>query len=292
MSEEAAGTAGNSPLALICGGGSLPFAVADSVVKRGRRVVLFAIRGWADPQRVAAYPHHWAALGKIGWFCRIARREGCRDIVFIGSLVRPSIWRIRPDLETVRLLPRIVGLFRGGDNHLLSGIAKILEERGFRLLGAHELAPEILTPEGPLGRLHPSERDRADIAKGVALLDAMSPFDVGQAVVVADERVLAVEAAEGTDQMLTRLAELRRSRHIATPAHRGVLVKAAKRGQDRRIDLPSIGPRTVEGAARAGLAGIAVIAGSTIMAEPERIAATADREQIFVMGIRGETGDR
>src|SRR5262249_20091607 len=123
-------------------------------------------------------------------------------------------------------------------------------------------------PEGLLGRLHPSERDHADIATGLALLDATSPFDVGQAVVVADHRVLAVEAAEGTDQMLARLADMRRSGRIVTPARRGVLVKAAKHGQDRRIDLPSIGPRTVEGTARAGLAGIAVVAGSTVMAEP------------------------
>src|SRR5215470_10415078 len=272
------GTAGQGPLAVICGSGGLPFAVADAVAGRGRRVVLFAIRGWADPQRVASYPHHWAALGQFGWFCRMARREGCRDVVFIGSLVRPAIWRIRPDFKTLLLLPRIVGLFRGGDNHLLSGVAKIFEEHGFRLLGAHTVAPEILMPEGALGRERPSERDHSDIAKGLALLNASSPFDVGQAVVVADARVLAIEAAEGTDRMLARIAELRQSGRIGGASGRGVLVKAAKRGQDRRLDLPSIGPQTIEGAARAGLAGIAVVAGSTIVAEPERISAAADRE--------------
>src|SRR5262245_35776780 len=284
--------AGEGPLAIVCGGGSLPFAVADSVAKRGRKVVLFPIRGFADPQRVAVYPHHWAVLGKLGWFFRIARREGCRDVVFIGSLVRPAIWQIRIDWKTLQLLPRIVGLFRGGDNHLLSGIAEIFEQHGFRLAGAHEIAPEILMPEGLLGSLHPSERDHADIAQGLALLNVTGPFDIGQAVVVADARVLAVEAAEGTDQMLARIAELRRGRRIVTTAHRGVLVKAAKRGQDRRVDLPSIGPRTIEGVASAGLAGIAVVAGSAVVAEPERIAAAADRAQIFVLGVRDDMGDR
>src|SRR5262249_45819083 len=154
---------------------------------------------------------------------------------------------------TLQLLPRVFRLFRGGDNHLLAGVAKIFEEQGFRLVGAHEIAPEILMPEGPLGSVHPSDRDHADIAQGLALLTATSPFDIGQAVVVADARVLAVEAAEGTDQMLARIAELRQSGRIASAAHRGVLVKAAKRGQDRRVDLPSIGPRTIEGATRAGL---------------------------------------
>src|SRR5262249_48612938 len=158
------------------------------------------------------------------------------------SVVRPAIWQVRFDFETLLLLPRILGMFRGGDDHLLSGVAKILEEHGLRLMGAHELAPEILMPEGLLGRVRPSDRDRADIAQGLAFLNATSPFDVGQAVVVADARVVAVEAAEGTDQMLARVAELRRSGRIAA-APGGVLIKAAKRGQDRRIDLPSIGPR-------------------------------------------------
>jgi len=292
MSEATAGQmAEQGPLAVICGGGSLPFAVADAVGKRGRRVVLFAIRGWADPQRVAGYPHHWAPLGQFGWFCRTARREGCRDVVFIGSLVRPAIWQIRPDLKTLLLLPRIVGSFRGGDDHLLSGVARIFEEHGFRLIGAHEIAPDILMPEGPIGRARPGERDQADIAKGLALLNATSPFDVGQAAVVAGQRVLALEAAEGTDQMLARVAELRKNGRIAAASGRGVLVKAAKRGQDRRFDLPSMGPRTVEGAARAGLAGIAVVAGSTIVAEPQHIAQAADRERLFVVGVRDETSE-
>jgi DUF1009 family protein len=141
-------------------------------------------------------------------------------------------------------------------------------------------------PEGPLGRERPKARDHADIATALALLDATSPFDVGQAVVVADARVLAIEAAEGTDRMLARIAELRQGGRITAATGHGVLVKAAKRGQDRRVDLPSIGPRTVEGAARAGLAGIAVVAGSTVIAEPGLTGAAADRERLFVIGVR------
>lgn len=276
--------ADDGALAIICGGGTLPFAVADAVTKYGRRVVLFAIRGWADPKRVVDYPHYWAALGQFGAFCRLARREGCQDVVLIGSMMRPAIWQIRPDLKTLRLLPRIFGMFRGGDDYLLKGVAAIFEEHGFRLLGAHAVAPEILMPEGALGRERPTERDNADIAKGLAFLTAASPFDVGQAVVVADARVLAIEAAEGTDSLLERIAQLRQTGRIASG--RGVLVKAAKRNQDRRLDLPSIGPQTVEGAARAGLAGIAVVAGSTVVAEPAQIGAVADRAGLFVLGLR------
>jgi DUF1009 family protein len=167
----------------------------------------------------------------------------------------------------------------------LSSGARLIEEQGFRVLGAHEVAPEILVPKGALARVQPSEGERADIALGFDYLHATGPFDVGQAVVVAGRHVLAVEAAEGTDQMLERIAALRASGHIRASTVGGVLVKAPKRGQDRRFDLPSIGPRTVEGAARAGLAGIAVVAGSTIVAEPERLIAAADRANIFVVGL-------
>jgi DUF1009 family protein len=285
-------TAENGPLAVICGGGSLPFAVADAAGRRGRRAILFAIRGCADPQRVAAYPHHWVGFGQFGAFCRLAAREGCRDVVFIGSVVRPAIWQIRPDIKTLALVPRIFAMFRGGDDHLLTGIAKIFEQHGFRLIGAHQIAPDILMPEGLLGRAAPTEGDRADIAKGLALLNATSPFDIGQAAVVANGRVLALEAAEGTDQMLARIAELRRSGRIAATRRQGVLVKAAKRGQDRRVDLPSIGPNTIDGAARAQLAGVAVVAGSTIVAEPERIAQAADRADLFVIGVPDEPAER
>jgi DUF1009 family protein len=273
------------PLGIICGGGSLPFAVADAVLRRGRRVVLFPIRGFGDAAAVARYPHHWIALGQFGRVCRLASAEGCREIVFIGNLIRPSLHEIRLDWQTLRLMPRIVRLYRGGDDRLLSGIGRIFEEHGFRLLGAHEVAPEILMRDGPIGKRAPSERDQADIASGLAVLAAMGPFDIGQAAVVASGHVLAVEAAEGTDAMLSRVAELRRSGRIRYPVGTGVLVKAPKPGQDRRLDLPSIGPQTIAGVIRAGLAGLAVVAGGTIVAQPEAVAATADRGKIFVVGI-------
>jgi DUF1009 family protein len=275
---------GKGPLALICGGGSLPLAVADRVAATGRQVLLFPLRGAAEGTAVERLPHHWIYIGQMGKFLRLARAAGCRDIVFIGALVRPSIWQVHPDLKGLSVLAKVLAAFRGGDNHLLSGMGKILEQEGFRLLGAHEVAPEILVPAGALGRGQPNDRDRADIALGFDCLRAMGPFDVGQAVVVAGKHVLALEAAEGTDQMLARIAELRANGRIRAATGSGVLVKAPKRDQDRRFDLPSIGPQTVEGVARAGLAGIAVVAGETIIAEPERTVQAADRAGIFVIG--------
>jgi hypothetical protein len=273
-----------SPLALICGGGSLPLAVADYVQARGRTVLLFPLQGVARPEDYANRPHTWIRIAMFGAFARVARAAGCRDIVMIGSMVRPSLWQVRFDLTTLMLLPRIAAAFRGGDDHILGSGVKLIEEQGFHVLGAHEVAPEILVPEGKLGRAQPSERDRADIALGLDYLRATGPFDVGQAVVVTGKHVQAVEAAEGTDQMLARVADMRANGRIRTPVGSGVLVKAPKLGQDLRYDMPSIGPLTIEGVARAGLAGIAVVAGSTIVAEPAQLIAAADRANIFVIG--------
>jgi UDP-2,3-diacylglucosamine hydrolase len=282
--------AGSGPVAIICGGGSFPFTVADSLLKQGRGVVLFALRGWADPERVKAYRHHWSDIARLGRFLRLARREGCRDVIFIGTLVRPSLRQlINFDLATLRVLPRAIRHFYGGDDHLLTGMARMLEDHGFRLLGAHEVAPEILMAEGALGRISPTEQNLADIQLGFEVVRTIGPLDIGQAVVVANRHVIAVEAAEGTDLMLSRVAELRRSKRVRTPAGTGVLVKAPKPGQDRRFDLPSIGPRTVDGVAAAGLAGLAVVAGGTIVAEPQALVEKADRAGIFVVGMRQES---
>jgi UDP-2,3-diacylglucosamine hydrolase len=273
-------------VAVVCGGGSLPATVADALVGQGRGVVMFPLHGWADPAAIERFRHHWIHIGQLGRFSRLARSEGCRDLVLIGTLVRPTIRQLRLDIETLRVMPRIIRAYRGGDDHLLSGIGRILEDYGFRLVGAHEVAPQILAPLGHVGRFAPTPRDEADITRALALLAATGPFDVGQAAVVADGRVLAVEAAEGTDHMLAHIAEMRRGGRIRSAAGTGVLVKAPKPSQDRRFDLPTVGPSTVEHIAAAGLAGLAVVAGGVIIVEPARVMALADKANVFVAGVR------
>jgi DUF1009 family protein len=278
-------TVAEGPLALVCGGGSLPLAVADHVAARGRRVLLFPVRGAARPEDFAGREHTWLHLGQFGKFARIARPLGCHEMVLIGSMTRPSFLSVRPDLLTLRHLPRITMAFLGGDNHLLSNIAKLVEEQGFVLRGAHEVAPEILAPRGSLGRLMPDADDLANVGLGLDYLAAAGRFDIGQAAVIAGRHIVAVEAAEGTDGMLARVATLRATGRIRAP--RGVLVKAPKPQQDRRFDLPSIGPTTVAAAAKAGLSGIVVIAGETVVAEPDALREAADRAGLFVFGAGG-----
>jgi UDP-2,3-diacylglucosamine hydrolase len=276
-------------IAIICGGGSIPGAVADAIARSGRRPVMLAIRGWADPRLVERYTHHWIAVGQAGRLFRLALAENCREAVFIGTLTRPALTQIRLDWRTIRMMPRIIRAFAGGDNRLISGVARLAEEAGLRIIGVKDVAPEIMVPEGVLGRHQPSARDRTDIACALDLIATLGPFDVGQAAVVANNYVLAIEAAEGTDNMLLRIADLREMGRVTTPKSVGVLVKAPKPKQDQRFDLPTIGPRTVANAARASLAGIAVAAGYTMMADPSELLAEADRAGLFVVGVSGST---
>jgi len=273
-------------LAIICGGGSIPAAVAEAVARRGRRPVMFGIKGWADAAVIGRYPHHWIAIGQAGRFFRLARAEQCREVLFIGTVLRPPIAQLRLDWQTIKSMPGLIRAYRGGDNRLISGVASIAERGGLRVVGVKDVAPEVLVPEGVLGRHRPSDRDQADIARALDVIAALGPFDVGQAAVVAGNNVLGVEAAEGTDNLLSRIAELRRLGRVTAPPGTGVLVKAPKPGQDRRLDLPSIGPKTIENVARAGLAGLAVTAGSTMIAEPDAVTAAADREGVFLVGVR------
>lgn len=274
-----------APVGLIAGGGALPFAVADSLAARGISSVLFALRGACDAQKVERFRHHWISVGQLGRATKLFRAEGCRDLVFIGTLTRPALSEIRFDWGTLRAVKRIWAAFRGGDDHLLSGIGRILEQDGFRMIGIRDVAPDLLMPAGCLTRAAPDAQAEADIARGREVLRALSPFDIGQAVIVIDGHVVGVEDIEGTDGLLARIAHLRTQGRIRTPTGRGVLVKAPKSGQDLRFDLPTVGSMTIDGARSAGLAGIAAAAGATQIADPQGLIAAADAAGLFVIGL-------
>ena len=274
-----------SHVGLIAGGGVLPFAVADSLKARGITPILFALKGFCDPVAASRFRHHWVPLGRIGRLKSLMRDEHCRDLVFIGTLVRPALSEIRMDWGTLRAMRHILSAFRGGDDHLLTGIGRIFEDDGFRLLGIKDVAPDLLMPAGSLCRARPDAGAEADITRGLDVLGALSPFDIGQATVVIDGHVVGVEGIEGTDGLLARVAQLRAQGRIRARPGRGVLVKAPKSGQDLRFDMPTLGPQTIARAAEAGLAGIAIVAGNTIVAEPQEMVDAADAAGLFVTGV-------
>jgi DUF1009 family protein len=282
MTEQAAEM--TSPIGLIAGGGALPFAVADSLSARGITPVIFALKGFCDPVQVARFRHRWVALGRFGSLTKAMRSEGCRDILFIGALVRPALSDIRLDWGSLRLIPAFVAGLRGGDDHLLSTTAGFFEKSGFRLLGIKDVAPDLLMPAGTLTRAAPDAAALADIVRGQDFLRAIGSFDVGQAAVVIDNHVVATEDIGGTDSLLARVARLRDEGRLRAKRGRGVLVKGPKAGQDLRFDLPALGPLTVEGVAGAGLAGIAIAAGYSVVAEPQAMIEAADKAGVFITG--------
>jgi hypothetical protein len=285
LDQSMTGAVASSPIGVIAAGGVMPFAVADSLVARGVNPVLFALRGACDPHAVERFRHHWISVGQLGRAVKLFRAENCRELVFIGTLVRPALSEIRLDWRTLRAAGQLWAAFRGGDDHLLSGIGRILEQDGFRMVGIKDVAPDVLMPEGCLTHKAPDQHAAADIAKARDVLRALSLFDIGQAVVVIDGHVVGMEDIEGTDGLLARVARLRQEGRIRAPTSRGALVKAPKSGQDLRFDLPTIGPRTIEGADAARLAGVATVAGNTIVVEPQAMIDAADRAGLFITGL-------
>ena len=273
------------PLGIIAGGGPLPARVAATAQSTGRPVHVVALEGYADTSLLTPYAYTPARLGSVGHILQTLRSQCCRDIVLVGPVRRPSLLHLRPDAEGARLLARIGRAAFTGDDGFLAAIVRVLGEEGFHVLGAHEILTEALAPAGLLSQAAPDSADEADIARGVAVARALGSVDVGQGCIVQQGIVLAVEAIEGTDAMLARAAELRR------PGPGGVLVKLVKPGQDRRADLPTLGPRTIDAAAAAGLRGIAFEAGGTLFTDRAACVARANAAGLFLLGLYPPTGE-
>ncbi|MSP01366.1 MAG: LpxI family protein [Acetobacteraceae bacterium] len=282
----------NSPrrLGILAGGGPLPGRVAASAAAAGRPVFIIGLAGFADPAVIAPWPHEVIRLGAAGRMVAALKAHACQDLVLIGPVRRPSLFELRPDVEGAKIVARIGRAAFAGDDGLLSAIIRILNEEGFQVLGAHEILDAALGPAGLLSHAHPSAGTMADIARGIAVARALGAADVGQGCVVCAGVVIAVEAVEGTDAMLSRCAPLLLSLGLPRPG--GVLVKAVKPGQDRRADLPTIGPDTLRHAAAAGLAGIAYESGGTILAERATCIALADELGLFLLGFDPETTEK
>ena len=275
-------------LGIIAGGGSLPLEIARSVTGRGGRVHIVMIDGEAD-EALRNFPHtvlNWAELGRA---VRSLKRAGIKDMVMVGRMSRPSLRTAKPDFGFIRSLPKIMrALKAGGDDAVLRGVVNLFETRGLNVLSVADVAPELLVDEGPLGFHPPQASDIGDIEKGMGLIAALGRFDIGQAVVVTGGDVEAIEGAEGTDRMIARVEEMRQASGADLMSlRRGVLVKRPKPGQDTRLDLPAIGPETVDGAIKAGLSGIAGLAGEVLAASRFEMVERADRAQIFIAGTRG-----
>jgi DUF1009 family protein len=271
-------------IGIIAGSGSLPREVAESVIARGGWVHIVMVDGAADAS-LAMFPHtvvNWAQPGRA---TAALRGADVRDVIMLGGFQRPAFRTARPDLAFFKVVPSVLRLLKaGGDDAVLRGLVTLFEARGLTVVGVADAAPDLLIGEGVLTRRGLSEQDRADAERGFALVSALGRYDIGQAAVVTNGKIEAIEGAEGTDRMLKRVAA---ARSDSGQGRGGVLVKRPKPGQDLRVDLPAIGPPTIENVSAASLSGVAVMAGHVLAAERARAIALADERNVFVAGLAG-----
>ncbi|MBP0465512.1 UDP-2,3-diacylglucosamine diphosphatase LpxI [Roseomonas sp. PWR1] len=267
------------PLGIIAGGGGLPVRVAEAVAAAGRPVVVAVLDGHGDAAAFAAHASRSFRWGMAATMLEWLKGHGVRQVVLAGTVARPSLLSLRPDAAGMKLLARIGKAAFSGDDSILRAAMKVLAEDGFEVVGAHQVLAGLLPPAALLAGPAPDDLARADIARGLAVCRALGAVDVGQGCVVQQGLVLAVEAIEGTDAMLARAGTLGRE------GPGGVLVKALKPGQSKLADLPTVGPRTVENAAAAGLRGLAFEAGATILLEREATIARAEAAGIFLLAF-------
>jgi len=270
-------------LGLIAGGGALPLAIAARCEAEGRPVFVVRLSGFADPH-LARYPGVDAGMAEIGKALAALKKAGCQAVCFAGTVNRPDFKALKPDLKGATLLPGIIAAATRGDDALLRKILSVFENEGYAIEGADDILGGETLSDGALGGLKPTVDQLSDLRKALHVAEKAGELDIGQGAVVCDGLVLAVEAQEGTDAMLMRVAGLPADLRGSRDAAKGALGKAPKPIQDLRVDMPVIGVRTLELAAEAGLAGIGGVAGQLILIDRAAIIAAADRLGLFVWG--------
>lgn len=283
----AARSAAGAPLAILAGEGGLPVQVAAAATAAGRRVVVVALEGAFD-ERLRAFDLRVIKWGQLGAIEAAAREHGVTELVMVGTVhKRPDFHSVRLDLGTIRMLPRLLKGLMGGDDNALTAVARLIEDHGVRVVGPHEIAPDLVAELGHVAGPRMPSGLAADVALAMKAAKAIGALDIGQAAVAVHNRIAAVEAAEGTDAMIDRVGALHVSGRVKWSGRGGVLVKCAKPQQDLRLDMPAIGPRTIEAVARADLAGIALEAGRVMIVDREETVAVAERTGTFIVAVDG-----
>lgn len=271
-------TASLPPIALLIGRGELPRVLVEVFKSQKRPYVILAFKGQADEDFVADLPHIWLNFGEVGKAFKCFEDHHIKEIVMAGTMARPALSEIRPDWEGLKWMGKL-GKKALGDDNLLKFLIEMVESQGYHVVGPTDILTELLAPEGLLTSGKLDDQAWQDIGRGVEVLSALSPADVGQAVVIQEGLVLGVEAIEGTDKLIERVASLKR------PGLGSILVKVAKRQQENRADLPTVGLRTIQKAAASGLRGIAIEAGRTLILNREEMIQLAQDKGIFVVSL-------
>lgn len=282
----AAGTGDkNGRLAVIAGSGLLPFYVARAATEAGENPLIIALKNESDADW-EGFDIVWMSIGDLKGIEALFKARGIKRIILSGAVGRRPEWKeIRLSLMFLSLFPFVLKtLTSGGDNAVLEMVIGLIEAMGCKVIGAHEVAPDLLADIGSMGKVKPDREALADIKAAVDAALALGRLDIGQGAVAVGGRIVALEGAEGTDAMLERVRDLRLAGRISR-RRKGVLVKLAKPQQDERADLPAIGLSTLAKAAQAGLAGIVGEAGRSLVLDRDKLVAQADKQEMFIYGV-------
>jgi len=266
----------HSKIGILAGGGMLPVLVRDACRSRNLPYHVVVFEGQGEPADFSADSHAVIRLGAGGASIKSLKAAGCDTLIMAGTIRRPNMKELRPDWWGVKFFASS-GAAALGDDGLLAALIKALEGEGFNVIGADDMLPDYLMPKGVVGTRVPDDAQAPDIAAAVKAANELGARDKGQAAVVRDGTTIAKEQADGTDAMLRRLA--------AAGNAGGILAKTLKPGQERRADLPTVGPDTIANAHAAGLCGVVIDAGNAFLLDRDATVEAADAFGMFLIGV-------
>ena len=271
-------------LGILAGGGALPASIIDACRSINREVFVIAFEGHTDQKTCANIPHKWMSLGKVNAIIKQLKNEKCQEVVLVGQIRRPSLGDLKLDMRGIKILGNLRKKINQGDNAILSLVVKELEAEGISVVAVDDILPDVTALSGHISENIPDSRDHADIKLGCKVAMQLGTLDIGQSVIVQDGVVLGVEAVEGTDALIRRCKALKGQGKAKLQG--GVLIKIKKPEQERRADLPTIGLNTIRNSADAQLNGIAIQAAETLIVDPVKVVAEANKLQLFLFGMR------
>ncbi len=272
------------PIAIISGYGSLPVEIARGVITAGRQPFMVGLEGDAE-ESIEEFDHKYMNPGQFGTLLKLLKKKDISQLIMAGGVrARPEIFKLKMDWGAITTIPKAMAMLMGGDDNLLSGLIKLFESHDIEVLGAHQVAPQLLAPIGKIAVRKPGRKDMQNIELAVNACRALGELDVGQAAIAEANRIVAIEGVEGTDGLLQRIIDMRKIGRMPTTGKNGVLVKLMKSGQDHRVDMPAIGPQSIINVKQAGLGGIAVDGGRSLILEREKTLKLAAEHKIFLFG--------
>lgn len=281
----------DSNIAIIAGNGVLPIFIRDELISLGHEPVLIGVDNEIAP-KLAKHADAILTFGQVGKMFEVLKSKNVDRVIFAGGITkRPDYRKLKLDFLTIKEMPKLLKIVFGGDNSVLTKIATYFKTHNITVVGSHEIAPKLIAPKGVIVGKFSKRTAIPTIKLAVNAAKTIGSIDVGQAAIAEDGRVVALEALEGTDAMINRVASLRKSGKLNASPKMGVLAKMLKPEQDMRADLPAIGPKTVTMVAKAGLKGIVIEAGKSLILDREATIKKAEALNIFIYGYDYEANN-